>query len=401
MSSVSNLGLALSQVENFKSQQSLINKLSSQLSTGKITNRFSELEFGALGSKRARASLNAIETYDKNITQANRRIELMLGAIETFQAQAQDFDAALANFPEEGVHQQGDIVLFDDPLTPDVEEAVQVGMDSADPDTELATLRDLASSLFNNMFDLMNTKDSSGRYLMSGADTSTKPIEDKGLLESAIGSRLSDWKSGTITTTDFIADLTTRTTSGGNTDAITDTIVGYSAQLSAGNAGDVFVRISQTTEVKYTAHANETAFSDVLVGLAVFKNEGLPPIADTYLPGDPGYPAPPSSNGAPGETLSEMKENFYEIFGEMRAMVNNAIDGIDQIRYELESARARIDEAKQRYTTEKFLLQNTVAEIEDADPNQVAVQINSLAIQLDASYRVTARVQELTLVNFL
>ena len=82
-------------------------------------------------------------------------------------------------------------------------------------------------------------------------------------------------------------------------------------------------------------------------------------------------------------------------------MVNHAIDDLDKVRFKLENVRARIDSVKQNYTAQKNLLLTAVSDVENVDTSEVAIHIQQLQIQLDASFRVTAKLQELTLANFL
>ena len=82
-------------------------------------------------------------------------------------------------------------------------------------------------------------------------------------------------------------------------------------------------------------------------------------------------------------------------------MVTDAIDQIDQQRFKLENARARINEIMRNHEQEQSILQETISTVEDVDINEVAVKLNALQLQLEASYGVTARVQQLSLVNFI
>ena len=212
---------------------------------------------------------------------------------------------------------------------------------------------------------------------------------------------ITDWKDGTITNDELIANLQDRDTTGGNTDAITDSILGYNSALSAGNAGNVFVHADDSVELDYTVHANEQVFRDIMVGLAFIKNENLPPIADVYLSGDPAYPAPPSTQGAPGDTLQEMKDNFFTVFNAVTSMVGDALLNIENQEFKIETVRARMEQIDQRHESEKNLLLTTVSDIEDIDTNEVAVKLSAIQVQLEASYAVTRLVSDLSIVNFL
>ncbi len=400
MTGISTLAQALGQIDRLKDQQFLFDSLSNQLATGKKTQKFSGLGNDILSLQRARANFATLETYTSNITNADRRMKLTLNAIEKFKTQAENFAGALVTFSQQSFHQQGNIVYYDDPATLDVVEQIPLGTDSPLPDVDLQGLRDLAASTYDFLVDLLNTQDGD-RYLLSGADSLTQPLVDAGLLDSAISSQIASWKSGTITNDQLIADLTDRTVADGNIDAITDSVIGYSATLSANQQGKIYVRVDEKSEIDYTVLANNAGFRDVLVALSYFKNESLPPVVDEVeIDGTTGLPNV-LTEGAPGADIDEMKDNFFAVFNNLVGMVNTAIDTIDSQQFKIESARAQIDEIKQSHQQEQAILQDTIDEVENVDLNEVAVKLNSLQIQLDASYRITARLQDLSLVNFI
>lgn len=399
MTGISTLGQALSQIDRIQDQQILLNDLSTQLATGRKTQRFSGLDTEVLSLQRARADFSSLEAYTDNIKSADRRMSLTLNAIEEFKAQAENFANALTGFSQQSAHQDGDVVFFDDPLTPEIEN-VPIGHDSADPDIDLETLQDLATNIFGFLVELVNVKDGD-RYLLSGADALTPPLGDTSLLDTAVATQISDFKNGTLATTDLIANLQDRTIDNGNIDALTDTVIGYSASLSAGNAGNVVVRVDDGVEIDYTAFGNDQGFRDILVAVSYFKSEGLPPIVDhVEIDATTGLPNV-LTQGSPGANIDEQTDSFYDVLNALATQVNQAIDDIDQQRFKLENVRAQINDIRLGHQDQQSVLQNTISGIEEVDINEVAVQLNSLQLQLEASFRVSARVQELSLVNFI
>lgn len=404
MTGVSTLGSALTRIGLINTQNLQLDNLAIQLASGKKTQKFSGLNSDVLISKRARADFKQLDTYINNAKISNRRIEQMLNAIEEFQAQAENFSNALVQFSQQSVHQEGEIVFYDDPLTPDVDEAVRVGMNSAEPDIDLQTLQDLASNLFDLMGDLLNVNEGD-RYLLGGADTLNQPYTNNGTLDAAMSTLIGNWKDETLpanlnlTNGELTSALRSRTVAD-DPYAVTDSIIGYSAALSAGNVGHVFARVDENTEIKFTTLANEDPFRDIMVAAAFIKNESLSPIADAYAEpytlGDPTI-----ADGAPGATLDEMKDNFFAVFNDLSVMVNDALDGLDGVRYRMENARVRVTEVQQRHESDQNTLLDTLEGVENADIDEVAVKINLLQTQLDASYRLTASLSELSLVNFL
>ena len=272
-------------------------------------------------------------------------------------------------------------------------------MTSGDLDADLKSTRQLAENIYNIISDLLNTKDGN-RYVFGGAETLIKPFDNTGTLDSAISNLLDQWKNGAITNEDLMADLSDRTTANGNLDALTDTIVGYSSVLSSGNGGRVFVRVEQNAEVNYTTLANDQAFRDIMVGLAYIRSADLVPIADVYEPPNT-YPGVPDQQGAPGADTQEMKENFFAVYNHVVTMVSQAIERLDQLSYNLGNAQSRIDDVKLAHEQDKNVLQSTIGDVENVDINEAAVKLTSLETQINASYAVTAKVQQLSLVNFL
>ncbi len=403
MSGISTLGAALNRINLINVQNKQLDTLASQLSSGRKTQQFVGLQTDVLTSKRARADFANLDTYINNIDHAERRISLTLQAIEEFKAQAENFANALVTFNQESVHQEGDVIYYDDPLTPEVEN-VPVGMTSPDPDVALAGIQDLAGNIFDFLGDLLNTQETD-RYLLSGAATTQQPYNNTGTLDTAISSLVGRWKDETLppgmnlTNDELISAITNRSSSA-DPNAITDSIVGYAPALSTNNVGDVFVRVDERSEIEYTALANEKPFRDLLVATGFIKNGDFTPIADSYA--EP-YTAgdPTTADGAPGATTVEQKNNFYEVFNQLTKMANNAIDDIDAIRFKLENVRARMAETKQSHQNTQAVLQNTIDSVENVDINDVAIKINTLQIQLEASYRVTSSAQQLSLVNFI
>lgn len=397
MTGVSTLGQALRQIQNIKSQQMSFSDLSTQLASGKKTNSFAGLNTDVLPSLRSRTGVKSLDVYSNNIQKADTRISVILQSIGEYQAQTKNVADTLAGFVQQGSHQKGNDVIYDDPATPEVETTV-VGKTSAEVDSDLQAVQDHATSLYPFLLDLLNTQEGD-RYVFAGSDTFTKPINDSGTLDAAMSTLITKWKDGTISNKELIADLTDRTALDGNPDALTDTVIGYSPQLSSGNTGDVYVRASEDSEFKYTTLANEDPLRNIVVALAFLKNQNLPPIEDVYKNGT--YPGVPDVQGAPGQTAEEMQNNFYEVFNAVDKMVVDSADSINKIRYRMENVRVQMDQTKKSQENQKNLLLSTISDIEDVNTNEVAVKINTLQTQLQASYSVTSMASKLSLVNFL
>ncbi|PCI55393.1 MAG: hypothetical protein COB36_07150 [Alphaproteobacteria bacterium] len=397
MTGISTLGQALRQIEHLNSQQILFSKLSGQLATGKKTQFYSGLGTDALTSVRSRTEISSISVYMENITRADTTIALTLTSISEFQEQSRNFSSTLIGLVQQGSHQTGQDVRYDDPATTEIEDTI-FGNTSANVDADLKAVFDHAENLFGFLGELLNTQEGD-RYLLAGADSSQKPFSDTGTLEASLNTLIVSWKNGTITTDELIADITDGTALAGNPNALTDSVIGFSSSLSNETAGNVFVRVDDNSEFKYTTLANENSLRNMMVALAVMKNDNLPPVVDVYENGV--YPGVVDANGAPGGTAEEQQANFYQLFDAMVKIVSESIDEVDQIRFRMETVRAQMNETKQSHVNQKNLLLNTVSSVEDVDANEVSVRLITLQTQLEASYSVTALTQGLSLVRFL
>ncbi len=399
MTGVSTLGQSLAQIRRIQVQEQSLANLSTQLATGRRTQRFSGLSTDVLSSQRSRSAIQSLEAYNNNITNASRRIELTQAAVQEFQQQARNFLDVIRGLPQESTHQEGEILVYDDPATPEIE-VTQVGVTSAEPSVDLRIVTDFANNIFETFTSLINAQDGD-RYLLSGAETRSQPLNDTGTLQAALGSLIAEWKGGNISTDDLIADLSDRTTES-NPNALTDSTVGYSLELANGEAGDIFVRADERVEINYTTLASDDAFRDILVAVSYFKTENLPPIVDAYIPPNTATPPfTPDVEGAPGETLDEQTDNFFAVVNALATSVSKAVDELDLVSFKLATAQARITEISVRNDSEQNFLQGIVSDIEDVDQNEVALQLNVLLTQLETSFAVTARVQQLSLVNFI
>ncbi|MCB9990145.1 MAG: hypothetical protein H6867_02045 [Rhodospirillales bacterium] len=357
MTFVSTLGQSLDQIERIKITQLQLASFQSQIATGKKTQTFSGLGNDVIASKRARENFAKLDNYVNNIDIADRRIKMMFSALEEIKNQAEDVLNAIEIQTQQGEY-------------------------------EIEAVSDLARNTADFLRDLINTRDGD-RYLFGGAETVDPPLSGSGTLETYMQKQLNDWVTAAIDTDQLIASY-------GDSAALTDTIIGYSATLSSGSAKNVYVRVEDYTEINYTVFANHDGVRDILAGVNMLAQ--IDQVLDEVTL-DPDDPA--TTITAPGATQQEQNDNFYKFFNDMAAMMNRALDAIDSELYSLSQSQAQLDKIKQSHKLDQNILQDTISEVEDADMNEVAVKLNALQIQLEASYRVTASISSLSLVNFI
>lgn len=374
MTNVSTLGQYLDQIARLKTQQSTLGDLSIQISSGKKTQTLSGLGDDIIRTTRARSNVDSLDVYNSNITNADRRIKLMLNSVDQMKAQVKNITGALTTAVQEGDY----------------------------PD--LASIQKLAGSVYDFMIDLVNGTDGE-RYLFGGSDTSEQPITDRGLLTSALGQfvpdstdltqppleasgMIGDWGDGTITTDQFIAAY----------HATNDTVLGFSNALTTNTAGKTTVKVSDISEFDYTQVANKTPMKDIIMALGVLKQ--LPPVESA-----PGALNDPTATTIAGDTPpnppEEKQKNFYAVLNDLASTLNKAVDGLDQNEFALSQVDAQISLVKDSNTDQINNYKDLIGDTEDVDITEASAKISQLQVQLQASFQVTALMSQLTLANYL
>lgn len=371
---VSTLGQYLDQISRLKGQQTTFGDLSLQISSGKKSQKLSGLGNDIIKATRARAGVDSLETYNTNITNADRRIKMMLNSTSEIKAQVEKITSGLMQAVQEGDY----------------------------PDLE--SIKQLTENVYNFILDNINQTDGE-RYLFAGGDTSAKPISDNGLYASALGEFLpdssdltnpplvasgmiGDWGDGTITTDQFIAAF----------ESTSDTVLGFSNPLTSGTAGKTTVRVSDESEFDYTVLANKTAMKDIVKYLGLLKS--MPPVE--YAPGALNDPTATTIAGdTPPNPPAAKQESFYQVLNHITKSLNAALDNMDQVEFKLSQVQAQIDTVKQSHTSQINTYKDVIGETEDIDITEASAKLLQLQTQLQASFQVTALSAQLTLSNFL
>lgn len=357
MAGISTLSQSLNQISRIQDLQTQLSTLERQLVSGKKANLFDGLGNGVITSQRTRASFDSLETFISNTKTADRRIDLMNVSINEIRAQTQNLQNTLSVQTQEG-------------------------------DLELDTIGGYARNLREFSFDLLNQQDGD-RYLFAASDSANQPVSDNGTLDTFLDNQIQNWIDGTIDTDTFVDNITNR-------DVLDDSIVGYSAALSSGNTLDVTTRVDDRVEIDYTVRANEDAFRNLIVATAAFDRLDL---ALDDIAQDPGDPA--GQITAPGADQAEQNENFFALFSELSNLLNEGLDQLDNSQFKLASAQTQIQQIRDSHEIEKNILLDQRDDVENIDINEVAVSLSNIQFQLEASFRVTAAISELSLVNFL
>lgn len=356
MTGISTMGRALDQIDRLKSLQSQLNLLATQLSTGKKTQTFSGLGSDVTLVQRTRTSLRDIETYAVNIETADRRLNMMANAYQEMQ-------------------RQGDVLIgFTKAQTGD--------------EFDIAGAGDLAGKVRDFLTDLVNERDGD-RYIFGGTETLSKPLEDNGLLDSYLQEKIAAWADGTLSTNDLIDSYR-------ESDQLTDTTIGYSAAMSSGSVRQVTARLDTNKEIEYGGLANDSGIRDMIVAAGLLQN--MAAVMDSVTTDPDGGAGQVTAPGADAQT---QKDNFMRLYNDLTEMMTDGMLRVQDLHADVGQAQVETGQAKEQQKIEKNILLDRLGAVEDVDLNDISVKLDALTTQIEASYRMTATIQGLSLTNFL
>jgi flagellar hook-associated protein 3 FlgL len=82
-------------------------------------------------------------------------------------------------------------------------------------------------------------------------------------------------------------------------------------------------------------------------------------------------------------------------------LVSEGMSGITSVQAETGVTENRVARASERVTMQIDLFKTSILDMEAVDPYEASTRVNSLLSQIEVSYALTARIQQLSLVNYL
>ncbi len=134
-------------------------------------------------------------------------------------------------------------------------------------------------------------------------------------------------------------------------------------------------QISQDVRLEFGVQADEQGFRDLMQGLAMFTTIDVSQIADTA-----GYAA---------------------WVDEAMSKLGQGVGGVLALEVEVGTDQARLEDEIDNLSLRRDILNSERGEIEGVDPYDAALRLSDLEARLEATYTVTARLQNLTFLNFI
>lgn len=97
-----------------------------------------------------------------------------------------------------------------------------------------------------------------------------------------------------------------------------------------------------------------------------------------------------------------LNQNAYQVVvDEAITVVNAAIQGLIASQAQLGSAQARVSSATDRLTIQRDIMAKQILSFESVDPYEAKVRVDQLTTQIETSYALTVRFQNLSILNYM
>ncbi|CDX11420.1 Flagellar hook-associated protein FlgL [Mesorhizobium sp. ORS 3324] len=245
-------------------------------------------------------------------------------------------------------------------------------------DSSTSVLQTAGASALQQMTGILNTS-VNGEYLFAGTNTDVKPIDDFGAsgspakaafdaaFTSYFGFTQNDPAAANITAAQMDDFITTK---------VEPQFLGSGWQTNWSSATDAQItsRISLNETTRTSVSANEQGIRKLAMAAAMVS---------TLFTGN----------------ISQAGQST--IVSRAQAMVGEAIGGLVQVRSEAGLAQKRVSDASDRMKTQVDLFEKHIVDLEGVDPAEAATRVADLTQHIETSFALTARLQQLSLLNYL
>lgn len=235
-----------------------------------------------------------------------------------------------------------------------------------------------AKRALESMTSVLNSN-LNGEYLFAGINTDVKPLNDFTDPSSPNKAQFDALFLGHFGFTQ--SDPAASSITGAQIEDFLDTVVGPSFlgagwQAAWSNASDqkITSRIAPNETAETSATANDEGMRKLAMAAAVLTDLLDIPLSD------------------------DARQTLYE---RTTSMVGEAVAGFASIQAQIGLVETRVQEASNRISAQIDLLKTFVNDLEGVDPFEASTRVNELLTQIETSYALTARIQQLSLINYL
>jgi flagellar hook-associated protein 3 FlgL len=245
--------------------------------------------------------------------------------------------------------------------------------------TLIDSARNQVKNAFQSFIGSVNLA-SNGEYLFAGINTSNKPLDDyfaqgssaKAAFDNAFNTFVNNLPGNPTKSEITVAQMQDFLDSNDFKDLFEG--AGWQASWSSASDTPMTSRINTNEVITSSTTANSE-------GVRKFAMAGV--IATELLGGD-------FSSGVTKLIASTAAKKMGE-----------AITAIDGDRSQLGVAQARVKKANTALKNQTDIINTQIAGLTSVDKTEAITRVNTLMTQIEASYNLTARIQQLSLVNYL
>ena len=332
--------------------QARMTEYSEQTSTGKKGTVYGALGSDVRQSIDLRGHVNELDTYQKNIATAQLRVTSAIDTMDRIKNVARDVRDQLTKL-------------------------------SGNPPPDQTVVKDIARRGYDEVAQLLNTK-VEGRYIFAGSDINTAPFPEaraKDFFEDIQGKVENFSTNGAQQTLDDTKII-----------ALDNTY--FSQALTENDPSPLRARVDRNLDISYQVRANgpETKDLDLVVTPENDKVSSFQEILRSLataanLTYDPKNPA--SFN------------DFQTMLTTTRTSLDAAAKSVDNHVGILGSASARMKALDTQHDETTVTLKQGVGDVEDVDMAETISKLQLVQTQLQASYKVTATLQKVNLIDFI
>ncbi|KTD82712.1 flagellar hook-associated protein FlgL [Legionella waltersii] len=297
-----------------------------------------------------------------------------------------------------------------------------------------------ANTILNEMVNFANTKDSNGSYMFSGAMTTTQPVILNGAGQYVYnGDSTIRYQNVTqslqVATNDTGDNLFMRIPNGNGTFTVKQTATTNTgtASVSAGTAvSGGFTPDTYTMSFALNTQGNLVVMVSGVASGNVIPPTGLPDDAPLYQDGGTvsfngaqvvvtgapnagdAFTISPASNESIFSTIQRVVANLNQPFStstqkaaiqtennQLLTQIDSALGRLVDVRSDLGARLNQLDLADESNNDYLEISQITLKQLREINPTQVATEVNMQLINLQAAQMSFARIQGLSLFNYI
>jgi flagellar hook-associated protein 3 FlgL len=273
--------------------------------------------------------------------------------------------------------------------------------------TALSSMSTAAQGLLNQLVALAGNKDSSsidltkqtagsaletfqsyantmvnGEYLFAGINTDVQPVTDNSAsFTTEINSRLTTYMAAQVPPVTSASDLT-------------------GAQMTDFITTQVQPMFTDDTQPAPFNWSSWSSASDQNMTSRINNSEVVESSTNTNEPGMRYFAlASVVTTALMGQNLSTAA--LSAVSTQAISYTRQAIDGLNDQQSQLGLSQSRVTKANDALSAQKDIIQNRVIDLQGVDPYEASTKVNSLETQLETAYTIVAKIQQLSLVNYL